>query len=129
MSAGAVIFSGEPLTSLLLILAQTPTTQQADPPFLMKMLQNPMYLFAIMAVIMYMLIIRPKQRQDRSKKDMMAALAKGARVQTIGGIFGTVLEVRDNEVLLKVDESSNTKIRFTRSAIYRVVDEEKPATK
>ncbi len=116
------------MTSLLSILAQTATTQAVDPPFFMKIFNQPLALFAVMAVIMYMLIIRPKQKQDRSKKDMLSALAKGARVQTIGGIFGTVLEVRDNEVLVKVDESSNTKIRFARSAIYRVLEDEKPAS-
>ena len=45
----------------------------------------------------------------------------------IGGILGTVVEARDTDVLLKVDESSNTKIRFSRNAIHRVVDEDKTA--
>jgi len=50
-------------------------------------------------------------------------------VQTIGGILGTVIEAREGDVLLKVDESSNTKIRFARSAIHRVLEEEKSESK
>jgi preprotein translocase subunit YajC len=56
---------------------------------------------------------------------MLSELKKGDRVQTIGGILGTVVEARDTEILVKVDESSNAKIRFSRSAIHRVIEEEK----
>jgi preprotein translocase subunit YajC len=55
---------------------------------------------------------------------MLSQLKRGDRVQTIGGILGTVVEARESEVVLKVDESANTKIRFSRSAIHRVLDEE-----
>ena len=48
---------------------------------------------------------------------------------TAGGIIGTLVDVRDAEVVLKVDESSNTKIKFTRDAIKRVVTEDESATK
>jgi preprotein translocase subunit YajC len=41
--------------------------------------------------------------------------------------LGTVVEAREDEVVLKVDETSNTKIKFTRSAIHRVLEEEKAA--
>ena len=56
-------------------------------------------------------------------------LKRGDRVQTIGGILGTVVETRDGEVLLKVDEGNNTKIRFSRNAIHRVLEEEKAEVK
>jgi preprotein translocase subunit YajC len=45
-------------------------------------------------------------------------------VQTIGGILGAVVEVRDEDVVLKVDESSNTKIRVIRDAIKSVTCDE-----
>jgi preprotein translocase YajC subunit len=44
------------------------------------------------------------------------------KVMTIGGIKGTVTDVREDEVVVKVDESSNTKMRFTRGAIQKVVE-------
>jgi preprotein translocase subunit YajC len=42
-------------------------------------------------------------------------------------VLGTVVDVRDNEVVVKVDESSNTKMTFIRSAIHRVISEKKAA--
>ena len=56
---------------------------------------------------------------------MLSALKKGDEVQTIGGVLGKVIETRDDRVLLKVDESSNAKMWFTRAAIQRVITEEK----
>jgi preprotein translocase YajC subunit len=44
-------------------------------------------------------------------------------VVTIGGIVGTVVATRDDEVVLKVDESTNTKMTFVRKAIQRVLPE------
>ena len=61
---------------------------------------------------------------------MSNTLPRGAdRVQTIGGILGKVVEAEETKVLLKVDESSNTKIWFSRSAIDRVLEEEKSESK
>jgi preprotein translocase subunit YajC len=55
-------------------------------------------------------------------------MKRGDRVMTAGGILGSVVEVRDSEVLLKVDESTNTKIKFSRDAIKRVVTEDEGST-
>ena len=51
---------------------------------------------------------------------MLKNMKRGDRVMTAGGILGTVVDVRDAEVVLKVDESTNTKIKFSRDAIKRV---------
>ena len=48
---------------------------------------------------------------------MVQALAKNDRVRTIGGILGTVVDVRGDEVTLKIDETNNTKIRISTSAV------------
>lgn len=110
----------------LLFLAQAtqPTTRQA-PPGWMQFLGSPMFLLVLLIVLFYVFMFRSKKKQDRQRTDMLANLKKGDRVQTIGGILGTVIEARPDEVLLKVDETSNTKIRFSRSAIHRVLEEEK----
>lgn len=76
-------------------------------------------------VIMYLLMFRgPKKKQQEHQK-MVAALSKNDRVRTIGGIFGTVLDVRDDEIVLKIDESTNTKMRVTPSAIATVLKDNK----
>ena len=85
--------------------------------------------FIIIIVIFYFFMVRSKRTTEKKRTDMLAQLKRGDRVQTIGGILGTVIDAKDSEVVLKVDESSNTKIRFSRSAIHRVVEEEKPESK
>ncbi len=56
---------------------------------------------------------------------MVAALKKNDRVRTIGGILGTVLDVRDDEIVLKIDEATNTKMRIVPSAVATVLGEGK----
>jgi preprotein translocase subunit YajC len=70
-------------------------------------------------------MFRSKRNEDQKKKDLLSSIKRGDRVQTIGGILGTVVEVEDSRVRLKVDESSNTKIWFSRNALFRVLGEEK----
>lgn len=101
------------------IIAQA--TQPTPPPPIVQFLQGPMFILLVGILLMYTLVFRAKSKENRARQNMLSALKKGDRVQTIGGVLGTVVEARDGEVLLKVDESSNTKIRFTRSAIHRVI--------
>ena len=62
------------------------------------------------------------QRRDRKKREaMIGAIKKHDRVQTIGGVIGLVVEVKPDYVVLKVDESSNTRITFARSAVSQVL--------
>ena len=61
-----------------------------------------------------------EQRQAKKRKEMMAGMSKNDRVLTRGGIIGVVMEVRDNEIILKVDESNNTRMHFARQAIQHV---------
>ncbi len=75
-------------------------------------------------IIMYVLMIRPQKQKEKQRKEMISKIKKNDRVVTIGGIHGTIVTVKDNDVVLKVDESSNTKLKLTKSAITRVVDQE-----
>jgi len=82
-------------------------------------------LFIILAIFVGMILIQVMSgRKDRKRREkMLAAIKKGDRVKTIGGVRGSVMEVRDQEVLVKVDENNNTRIWFDRSAVQAVVDE------
>ena len=71
----------------------------------------------VMFLLMYMILFRGPRKKQQQHKQMMQALTKNDKVQTIGGIIGTVVDIKDNEVTLKVDESNNTKIKILRSAI------------
>lgn len=68
-------------------------------------------------VVMYMLFLRAPRKREQQQKRMVQSLEKNDKVRTIGGIIGTVVEVKGDEVVLKVDESNNTKIRVATSAI------------
>lgn len=80
-------------------------------------------LLPFVAVMILMLVITSLTGRKEKKKraEMMSTLARMDRVQTIGGIIGTVVEVEDAEVVLRVDETSNTRIRFSKSAISNVL--------
>jgi preprotein translocase subunit YajC len=68
-------------------------------------------------VVIYMFMLRGPRKQQQKQKQMVQALAKNDRVRTIGGILGTVVDVRGDEVTLKIDETNNTKIRISASAV------------
>ncbi len=80
-----------------------------------------MYILIFFA--MYLLLFSPRRKQKQQEK-MIKALKKNDRVRTVGGILGTVVEVRDNEVVLKVDESTNTKLRVVPGAISKLASGE-----
>jgi preprotein translocase subunit YajC len=61
------------------------------------------------------------RKEKKRRQEMLDALGKHDRVQTVGGIIGTVTEVRENEILLKVDENTNTKLRMTRASVQQVL--------
>jgi preprotein translocase subunit YajC len=75
-------------------------------------------------VVMYLFLMRGPRKQQQKQKQMVQSLNKNDRVRTIGGIFGTVVEVRGDEVVLKIDESNNTKIRVSTSAIGKNLSQE-----
>ncbi len=61
------------------------------------------------------------RKEKKKRAEMMSSLKKRDRVQTVGGIIGTIVELKGDEIVLKVDEGSNTRIRFARTAVQSVV--------
>lgn len=88
-----------------------------------------MMTFGVVILIFYFLIIRPQKKKDKEAKAMLAAMKKGDRVISIGGIHGTIITVKENTVVVKVDD--NARIEFTKSAIASVVTKtaQKPVKK
>jgi preprotein translocase subunit YajC len=74
--------------------------------------------FVLMFAIFYFLLIRPQQRKQRERSSMLRALQKGDKVVTIGGMHGTIEQIADDTVVLKVNDA--TKLTFDRSAINNV---------
>lgn len=85
-------------------------------------------LFPIIAIMVffYFLILRPQKNKEQALRDLVANLKEKDRVVTIGGIHGVVTNVqRDrDEITVRVDETTGTKIRVSASAIARVINEE-----
>jgi preprotein translocase subunit YajC len=81
-------------------------------------------LIILMGVLAAMLIFSMTgQRKERKKRaKMLESMKKGDKVQTVGGIIGTIVEVRDDEIIVKVDD--NTRIKFTRHAIQSITPDE-----
>jgi preprotein translocase subunit YajC len=75
----------------------------------------------LMFAIFYFLLIRPQQKRQKTRNQMLQALKKGDKVITIGGIHGTIESITEDQVVLKVNEIG--KLTFERSAINTVVSE------
>lgn len=79
-------------------------------------------------ILLYFWMGRSRRKQESKRKDMLAGLKKGDKVTSIGGVVGTVMEVREDEVTVKVDESNNIRMKFARWAIRGIGDEAKTQT-
>ncbi|MBP1996766.1 preprotein translocase subunit YajC [Paenibacillus eucommiae] len=75
----------------------------------------------LMFVVLYFLLIRPQQKKQKVRNQMLSSLKKGDKVTTIGGLHGTILEITDDICVLRVNDA--TKLTFDRSAINSVAKE------
>ncbi|GAA0354854.1 preprotein translocase subunit YajC [Bacillus horti] len=73
----------------------------------------------LMFAVFYFLLIRPQQKRQKERNQMLDALQKGDKVVTIGGLHGTIVELTESNATLKVSE--NVRLTFERSAINTVV--------
>ena len=80
--------------------------------------------FILIFALMYLLMFRGPKKKEQERQKMIQALKKNDRVRTVGGILGTVVDVKDDEILLKVDESNNTKIRVIQNAIHKLASDD-----
>lgn len=81
---------------------------------------NPIMTFLpliLIIVVFYFFMIRPQMKKQKEVAAFRNSLAKGDKVITTGGIYGKIVEMKDNTVLLQVDD--NVKIRVDKSAIVR----------
>lgn len=73
----------------------------------------------LMFVVFYFLLIRPQRKKDKKVKDMLAAIKVGDRICTIGGIYGTIISIKDDTLELSVGKD-NVKLIFARWAVRSV---------
>ena len=78
-------------------------------------------------VIMWFFMIRPQRKQQKELQKFRDGLKKGDKVVTIGGIYGTVVEIKDKSVLVEVDK--DVKIRVDKNAVQGDFSESEAASK
>ena len=77
-------------------------------------------------IVLYFLMIVPNQRKQKKWQEMLGQIKSGDRVTTNGGIRGTVLTVKDDTVILRV-QPDGVKLEFVKSAIAAVTTDEQAA--
>lgn len=84
---------------------------------MMMVLLGTMVLFSVMS----------GRREKKKRAELLGSIKKHDKVMTVGGVLGTVVEMKDDAVVLKVDETSNTRITFSKSAISQVMPQDTAA--
>lgn len=76
----------------------------------------------IMMALLYFLFIRPQKKEQEKRQTMLAALKKGDRVITVGGIYGTIVDISEKTMALKV--ADKVEMKFSKSAVQTLQKEE-----
>jgi len=74
-----------------------------------------LFFLAAIVVVFYFFMIRPQMRKQKAEQAFKTTLEKGAKIVTIGGIHGRIVEVTDKTFLVEVD--NNVRLRIEKSAI------------
>ena len=94
-----------------ILQAATPAAGQAGGGWQMWIM------LALIFVVMWFFMIRPQRKQQKELQNFRDSLKKGDKVVTIGGIYGTVCEIKEDSVLIEVD--NNVKIRVSKNALVK----------
>jgi len=98
------------------------TQQPTNSPDQASQPMSPILFIIPAALVLMMIFSMTGQRKEKKKREkMLSNLKKSDKVQTVGGIIATTIEVRDDYVVLKIDENTNTRVKITRSAIQSVL--------
>ena len=84
-------------------------------PFVLQAQQSapawsPILLMVGMFAVLYFFMIRPQQKRAKEHQAMLKTLAKGDHVLTTGGIFGSVVGVKDDRIVLRIDETCKVEV-------------------
>jgi len=71
-------------------------------------------------ILMFVMSMTGQRREKKKREALLSSIKKHDKVQTVGGVIGAIVEIKPDHVL-KVDESSNTRITFARSSIQQVL--------
>ena len=80
-----------------------------------------LYIVGLFAIL-YFLMIRPQQQRLKKHQEMIGNIKQDEKVITIGGIYGTIVNIKDKSVILEV--ADKVRVEFLKTAISQVVDQE-----
>ena len=78
-------------------------------------------MIVILIVIFYFFMIRPQQKRQKKLKQQREAMGKGDTIVTAGGIYGRIVDVRDDSFIVEIDK--NVKIRIDKNSVYPSVEQ------
>ena len=78
----------------------------------------------LMMVVFFFVLNAPRRKDEKRRKQMLKDLQKNDRVLTRGGVLGTVVGIKGNEITVKVDEATNAKMTLMRSYVDQVLTDE-----
>lgn len=78
-----------------------------------------MWPILLMGVIFYFLLYRPQKKEQKKRKEMLENLKKDAKIVTAGGIYGTIVSLSEETVVVRIAEK--VEVKFSRSAISQIL--------
>jgi len=112
-----------PILPLLALLQDAPAQPPADASG--GLFGNMLIPLGLCLVVFWLLVLGPERKQRKKRDEMLKNIAKGDKVMTSGGLYGTVSSVQDDVVTLQVAEG--VRLRFSRTAVQTVLADDQPA--
>ena len=92
-----------------------------SPPGFMDIFKGGPMIFVLIFGLLYLFLFKGQKKEEKNRKKMVEQMKRGDEVMTIGGLVGKVVEVKEDRVVIKVDETTNVKETYLKSAIQRVI--------
>ena len=102
---------------ITIFLLQTQAQPQGEPTFFQQ--YSFLILMILIFVVMYFFMIRPQQKKQKEVVKWRESLKRGDKIVTVGGIYGTVAEVKDTFLIVEID--ANVRIRVDKSSVVKDV--------
>ena len=98
-----------------MFLLQTQAQPQGEPTFFQQ--YSFLILMILIFVVMYFFMVRPQQKKQKEVVKWRESLKRGDKIVTVGGIYGTVAEVKDTFLIVEID--ANVRIRVDKSSVVK----------
>ncbi|MBI1850806.1 MAG: preprotein translocase subunit YajC [Planctomycetes bacterium] len=108
-----------PIAAFLQTAPASDAPATAAPNPMAQMIQM-VVMFGGIVGIMWFLVIRPQKKQQKERQAMLSSLRKNDKILSTGGIYGVVMNVKDDEVVVRIDDSANIRVKMARSAVAEI---------